>query len=220
METSVSRVRKLLRDQGLSVAEFARRTGVPDNRIRKQFERDGGIKQPDLNLYAKALGTSSLYLLTGFEEPASSGFRDSKDQARFMAPKDLVLVPAFTVPRASAGFGESDIEGITDASHAISARMAKIAKGKIAAVEIRGDSMEPKLSDHDYAIVDFGDTEPTTGKTYIFKFGGEILVKDWASLGPHRGRLISTNANYPPIDIDQTTDLKCIGRVLGKETLL
>ncbi len=71
-------------------------------------------------------------------------------------------------------------------------------------IRVRGNSMEPGMSEGDRIVVDTSRKTPATGETFVLWDGSGIVVKkvDVAPPaeggGPPRIRLISENPDYPP----------------------
>jgi phage repressor protein C with HTH and peptisase S24 domain len=79
---------------------------------------------------------------------------------------------------------------------------------------VRGESMEPKLHDGDFVLVDRGDREVRSGRCYVLRQGDEIIVKYITRLP--NGRLQATSENaaaFPPFLIELGVNVEIIGRV-------
>lgn len=77
------------------------------------------------------------------------------------------------------------------------------------ALPVSGDSMEPTFHDGDIILVD-GAEEIPVGKIGVFTINGEGYVK---VLG--KGEIISLNPDYAPIPLNECTDIRCNGEVIG-----
>ncbi len=78
------------------------------------------------------------------------------------------------------------------------------------ALRISGNSMEPKFRDGDILLV-HSTEQAQQGELGIFILDGAGYFKK------HGGdRLLSLNPAYPPIMLQDFTDVKCVGRVIGK----
>ncbi|WP_066546738.1 XRE family transcriptional regulator [Sphingomonas sp. CCH15-F11] len=84
-------------------------------------------------------------------------------------------------------------------------------------VGIKGDSMEPTLSDGDLAMIDLARREPSDG-VYALVLDGMLLVKRLALAGPGFVRVISDNKlSDGPRDIDveaEADNFRVVGRVV------
>lgn len=85
-------------------------------------------------------------------------------------------------------------------------------------VGVSGDSMEPHLKDKDLVLVDRAQTEITSGKTYVLRLDGHLLVKN-LQLVPHGlVQVASYNPGFPPYQVDladESIDISVIGRVVA-----
>jgi len=81
-------------------------------------------------------------------------------------------------------------------------------------IRVSGDSMEPMFSDGDKVLVKIQpDVEP--GEIGIFIIDNEGFIK---KKGEHE--LISINPIYDNIEIEEFTDYRCFGKVLGKAEIV
>lgn len=83
-------------------------------------------------------------------------------------------------------------------------------------LRVKGDSMEPTLSEGDMVLVDTGDTEPAGGGLYVLNWAGEALVKRLDR--DFDGTLMVTSDaehRFPPrrIDAAAADQVRIIGRV-------
>lgn len=127
------------------------------------------------------------------------------------------LVPVYNV-EASAGSGRIvDIEEHV-ANLAFSARyLAEMtsARGRdLAAIRVRGDSMEPTLLDDDMVLIDRTKTSLDYDGMFVLRFGEALHVK---RVGRGRTRttvqVISDNRIYPPVEMDRA-EIEVVGKVL------
>lgn len=136
-----------------------------------------------------------------------------------VAPGEPVpaLVPVYNV-EASAGPGRIvDIEEHV-ANLAFSARyLAEMtsARGRdLAAIRVRGDSMEPTLLDDDMVLIDRTKTSLDYDGMFVLRFGEALHVK---RVGRGRTRttvqVISDNRIYPPVEMDRA-EIEVVGKVL------
>lgn len=121
--------------------------------------------------------------------------------------KNTVVIDLYTLP-ASAGTGvmldDSDIEPIEiDADYLSDTK-------NYYAIRVSGDSMEPDFQDEDIVLVEAA-PKVDEGEIGIFILNNEEgFIK---KLG--HGCLISLNPKYEPIELDESDELLCRGRVLG-----
>ncbi|GLO70926.1 hypothetical protein MACH17_24430 [Phaeobacter inhibens] len=86
----------------------------------------------------------------------------------------------------------------------------------LAVVRVAGDSMEPKLSNGDLAVIDTTATEMRDGVTYVFRLGDDLLIKRLQILPQRQVNLCSHNPEYSPIQVELASgELTSIGRVVA-----
>ena len=86
--------------------------------------------------------------------------------------------------------------------------------GKLSAIAVEGDSMEPLLRDGDEILVDRTPRSPQDG-VHVIRVDGAVLVKRLQRARPGVLVLRSDNLAYPPVEHDQR-DVEVIGRVVWK----
>lgn len=81
-------------------------------------------------------------------------------------------------------------------------------------LRVHGDSMESKFYDGDYILVR---QQPVVdaGQIGIFAVNGEGYVKKMGT-----NMLISLNSDYPNVELNENTDFKCFGLVLGTTEII
>lgn len=83
-------------------------------------------------------------------------------------------------------------------------------------IVIKGDSMEPTLSDRESILINQAETEPKDGHIYVVRSDDVLWVKRVQRLPNHQVLLISDNKFYPPITIDlKADDFQVIGKVVN-----
>lgn len=80
---------------------------------------------------------------------------------------------------------------------------------------VDGDSMEPRVSDGDIALIDKGQTAPRAGKIYAVRLEDVIYLK---VLNTQPGKLIlsSYNIAYSPIEFDTRGDMVDCFSIIGR----
>lgn len=81
----------------------------------------------------------------------------------------------------------------------------------LVATTVTGDSMAPRISEHDVLLMNTADTERKVGQVYGFNHGGQFLVKRLA-YRLKRWYLDSDNAAYDPVLAEEDTFI--VGRVV------
>ena len=80
---------------------------------------------------------------------------------------------------------------------------------------VRGDSMEPTLSNNTLVIIDLDDVAIVDGKTFAVEYDGSLFVKNIQCLGANSIQLVSVNRIYSPILVESNRSFKVLGRVRG-----
>lgn len=83
---------------------------------------------------------------------------------------------------------------------------------RLFAVTVRGDSMEPTLTEGDLAVVNPDDIDVISG-IYVISFNNQVFVKRLLAM-PNGVRVISDNNLYQPFEIQPNDDVKVLGKVL------
>lgn len=131
-------------------------------------------------------------------------------EARRESAKDGTELP-MSEYAASAGTGNWLDEEYTTR---IKVKTTEAARRANVVIKVSGDSMEPLYTDGDKVLVKIQpDVEP--GEIGIFIVENEGYIK---KKGDHE--LISINPEYDNIPINEYTDYRCFGKVLGKAEIL
>ncbi|MFN4201861.1 MAG: helix-turn-helix transcriptional regulator [Tabrizicola sp.] len=127
------------------------------------------------------------------------------------------LVPVYNV-EASAGPGrivdlEEHIANLAFSPRYLAEMTA--ARGRdLAAIRVRGDSMEPTLLDDDIVLIDRTKTSLDYDGLFVLRFGEALHCK---RVGRGRSRatvqVISDNRIYPPVEMDRS-EIEVVGKVL------
>ena len=153
----------------------------------------------------------ALKILSVFETTAEAFFGFSEDSFAASIKKDVMLIPVME-QAFSAGHGQyvPDSDEITEYI-AVPNDLRKYGKS-LAASRVRGDSMEPTLSDGDTIICDNNGYDGTDGiYTIIYKGNGFVKRLQRTSDGV---KIISDNRFYDPMfENEESEDFKVIGKV-------
>lgn len=79
---------------------------------------------------------------------------------------------------------------------------------------VKGDSMEPVISEGSVVLIDEADTTPQKGRVYVARMDGEQFIKEFGGKDAGSDYWISANPVYKPIQIQAHQDYAVIGRVL------
>lgn len=164
-------------------------------------EHDDGMtdEERELTEYYRALDYSGKELV----QTLMSHEFDRVEAVRRITPRDDYSIIYYDFP-VSAGTGEfMDINTASVVS--LSQRPPKNADYML---RIAGNSMEPEFCDGDYVYVEKSDNVEH-GETGIFSYAGSVYIKVYTDDG-----LMSLNPDYKLIPGD--SDIKCLGRVIGK----
>lgn len=161
---------------------------------------------------SEVFGVSSTWMLTGkgskwVLEASGSGESDP----------EFVPIPKFTVS-ASAGNGVENVAEEAVGHYAFDRRWLRqrgLKPDRLAIITVSGDSMEPKLRNHDIILVDLDQRSASDGKTYVIRIGDELLVKHIQRISPSQIDLISANPTYPPRTVDLSKERDSI-QIIGK----
>lgn len=146
------------------------------------------------------------------------------DESALGAPEDISYVPTgewADIPRraveVSAGPGAlADADAPFDAFR-FSRRWLReqgFEPGRLSALRVTGDSMEPLLRDGDEVLVDER-PRPFRDGIHVVRRDDRLLVKRVAAQGQGRYSLLSQNLAYPPVAVEGD-ELEVIGRVVWK----
>ncbi len=133
---------------------------------------------------------------------------------------DFLPIPRFSVD-ASAGGGALVDKETQTGFYAFNRRWLdrrQLDPGSLAVIAVRGDSMEPKLSDGDLILVDRAQRQIADGIAYVLRIDTDLLVKNVQRVRPGVIALLSANALYPPREIDAEGldgEVEIIGRVVA-----
>lgn len=134
----------------------------------------------------------------------------------------FVKVPRYTVS-ATAGNGGSFASDFLEVTHYAFSRewidRRQLDPAQLQIINVRGDSMEPVLSDGDLILLDRSQQRPSDGGTFVVRIWDEHVVKHIQRTGENTISLISANKVYPPREIEllegDDRDFAIIGRVVA-----
>ena len=128
----------------------------------------------------------------------------------------LVMVPMVEA-RLSAGTGsfETSADVVRHYAFREDFLRRKGSPSHMALLRVSGDSMEPEIMDNDIVLIDQGKRDVTPGRLYAVGFDEAIYLKRIDIL-PGKVILKSTNAAYPPVELDTRGDCEDAFRVIGR----
>lgn len=177
----------------------------------KRIEDGKAPLTPDVGRrLADALGVSVLEVMGPRVLPMSGDMAD-----------EFILVPHYDV-EVSAGHGalndhEPEIGSLAFRKDWVHRR--GLDPGQLATVMVRGDSMEPELSDGDTVLVDRSQRQVLGDDLYVLRLSSALYVKRIQRLPGGRLQVTSLNPAYSTFEIDQgdpPEDVEVLGRVVWR----
>lgn len=205
------RILSLRQAQKLTRKAFAEAIGVGEGKV--QALETGAQKADHITLAAiiDRFEVSANWLLMGGIDEES----DSNPVTSF------VQIPRYTVS-ASAGNGSSFVGDEMDITYyAFNIQWIKrrgLDPKELQIIEVKGDSMEPKLWDGDLILIDRSQNAPKDGKSFVVRVWDEFVVKHVQIIGQSAISLISANSVYPPRELKlplDERDFQIIGQVVA-----
>lgn len=174
-------------------------------------------------------GADANYILTGLKTITAGNSNaysssllndDIGEKSIDYTNNEYAEIPHYNV-QAAAGSGRLATEEET--LKPLSFRRDWLAKrhltpANLAIVSVSGDSMEPYLKDEDLVLVDRSQITITSGKTYVLRLDGHLLVKNLQLLPHGLVQVASFNPGFPPYQVDlsdESLDMAVIGRVVA-----
>lgn len=160
------------------------------------------------------IGFNANWLLTGEGE-----MLQGENTEAHPLGEDYILVPRYEV-RASAGGGamvhsEQIVDYLSFKAEWVRNSLGASARD-LALINVKGDSMEPTLSNEDLILVDLRAHQVEDNAIYVLQLDGALLVKRLQRMFDSSVIVSSDNAIYKPETIrgDAVKDLNVIGRVV------
>lgn len=200
MKTTAERIREGMEIRGLKQTDLVERTGISKGALSSYISGRYVPKQNNIHLISKALGVSEAWLM-GNDVPMD------RDLANF---KSGISIPVYG--RVAAGIPIEMIEEIIDMEE-ITEDLAK--SGSFFGLQIKGDSMEPKISEGDVVIVRQQEDAESGDIVIVTVNGTDAACK---RLRKYRDgiELISTNPSYGPKFFNNKQIEEMPVRIIGK----
>jgi phage repressor protein C with HTH and peptisase S24 domain len=204
-----ARLLALATERGVSLASLSRLIGKNASYLQ-QFLRKGSprkLEETDRAVLARFFGVAETEL-----GGAQEKYREQPHSGRG-AWIDVPRLPLFASAGPGAAAGDEDAIG----SFRFSARWLRdqgLQPGRLSAIAVRGDSMEPTLRDGDEILVDQTPQAWRDG-IHVVRLDGALVVKHLDTSRPGHLRLLSDNPIYHPIDC-AGHDVEVLGRVVWK----
>lgn len=215
--TVADRIKYRREELGFTQSELAQKAGYSDKTSVSKIENSGdNISMKKVRRIAKALSVSPSYLM-GWDY----GYIILDDLPKYEIDKDENenIQPSTTIPRkipvlgrVAAGIPIDMIEDIIDEEE-----IPGDLKGEYFALRIKGDSMEPKISDGDVVIVR-QQPDVESGEIAIVTVNGDDATCKRVMKYSDGLMLLSNNPNYKPMqftkDDIQGKPIRILGRVV------
>ncbi len=206
-------IKRYRNDHTLSMDAFSERSGISKAYIslleKNRHPKTGKEISPSIQCIRQAA--------QGMNMDFDDLFALLDGKVEVNTPQQSQAIQARKIPvlgRVAAGIPINAITEIIDTEE-ISEDMAKT--GDFFALQIQGDSMEPKISNGDVVIVRQQD-DAETGDTVIALINGDDAVCKRLRKYKEGLELISTNPSYAPLYFDEETiknkPVKIIGKVV------
>lgn len=206
-------IKRYRNDHALSMDAFSERSGISKAYIslleKNRHPKTGKKISPSIQCIRQAA--------QGMNMDFDDLFALLDGKVEVNTPQQSQAIQARKIPvlgRVAAGIPINAITEIIDTEE-ISEDMAKT--GDFFALQIQGDSMEPKISNGDVVIVRQQD-DAETGDTVIALINGDDAVCKRLRKYKEGLELISTNPSYAPLYFDEETiknkPVKIIGKVV------
>lgn len=215
-----NRIRIGIGSKYLSLKDFCEDAGVSYRTLQHYLSEKRGVSADFLITLGEQVGVSASWVLTGrgsmfiVEDEQSvhtpSGLAEAG--VEFATPEqlaDFVSVPALDGQTSPGSVGH----------YALSRawlNQQKLDPDALAVVLVTGDSMEPRLSDGDLAVINTADTDLRDGVTYAVQLGEEVITKRLQVLPLKHVKLCAINGEFEPIVVDLSAgELTLLGRVVA-----
>lgn len=190
-------IKRLREAKGMSQDALAKLTGYTDRSSITKIEKGQvDLQQSKIDLFARALGTTSRELV-GWDD--LSTYRKKG-------------IPINVLGRVAAGIPIEAIEDIIDTEE-ITEELA--ATGDFFGLQIKGDSMEPRITEGDVVIVRQQD-DAETGETVIVLINGEDATCKRLKKYSEGIMLISNNPKYEPMVFSNQEIIEKPIKIIGK----
>lgn len=205
---------------------WAAKIGLSQGTFNRMWKDGISPKGDTLLLISEKTGCSIDWLLTGEGEVKRGEQADLRAQdhvAQYASIEDLVkdyvLVPRYDV-KASAGVGtvihsEQVVDHLVFKAEWVRNALGVAAKD-LALISVKGDSMEPTLSNGDLILIDISSNYVEDNAIYVLQYNGTLLVKRIQRRMDGSVTIMSDNSVYSPETLTGhlVEQLNVIGRVV------
>lgn len=203
-----ARIREERERLKLNQEQFGSLGGVSRN-TQMRYESNERAADSDYLANLREAGVDVLYILGGTRSGAQS----------LVGMDDFVMVPRYDV-RASAGHGavvhsEQVVDHLAFREEWVRNALG-VSQKDLALITVKGDSMEPTLSNEDLILVDMRSQSIGDNSIYVLRNDGQLLVKRVQRKLDGTLVIKSDNAAYDPevVDSKHAAKLRVLGRVV------
>lgn len=209
---------------GMNQTQFGDLAGVT-KKTQMLYEGEQRSPKADYLTSIAQAGVDVQYLLTGNRSVSGSNGAQLACRVADGTPiglgsqtpsGDAVPVAMYDI-EAAAGAGRSlEAEPIKTTLYFPPEQLSALglSPGRVAGVQVRGDSMEGTLEDGDWTLVDLGNTDPRQEGVFLLLISGERRIKRVQRLAGGALYLISDNEHYQPemIPPERMREVEILGR--------
>lgn len=203
MATIAERMREALNLRGMKQTELVELTGIGKSSISTYLSGEYEPKQRNIYKIAEALRVNEAWLM-GFDVPMNKTIHTENTSTKG------IKIPVLGYVRA--GIPIEAVEDILDYEE-ISQEMAS--QGEYFALSIKGDSMEPRITEGDVVIVRKQGIVENGELAVVLVNGNDATVKKFY-MNENGVTLISTNPSYEPFYYSKEQVEKLPVQIIGK----
>lgn len=237
MSTLPVRIAQAREHKGLNQSELARAMGVTPQAVQNWESGKASPRGTRLTELAKVLGVPVQELLVGPVRQGSHHCENETDPAKLTHPdmlpismwddstpldEDEIEVPFLKEVELSAGSGRFSVDNHSRAK----LRFGKytfmrlgVQPSNVVCMPVKGNSMEPLLSDGSTVAVDTGATTVVDGKMYGIFYEEMLRVKILYRLAGGKLRIRSFNRDEYEDEVADASAVRIIGRVFQASTI-
>lgn len=202
----------------ITQARLSEALGVSVDRIKSLSSGRVAMFSPgEIRALVQNLHVNPVWIATGEGEMFQSA--NSPPATSSTVPDGFILVPHYEV-QASAGNGalvhsEQIVDYLAFKADWVRNTLG-VAQKDLALISVKGDSMEPTLSNEDLILVDMRKSRVEDNAIYVLQLDGTLLVKRIQRKLDGTLHVMSDNSRYQPeiVGADRSADLHVLGRVV------
>lgn len=205
------RILQIRQRENLSRKAFGERIGVKEGKVQAIETGAQRVDHETLEAITDCFDVSANWLLKG----AIDDERDTTPASAF------VQIPRYSVSAEAGNSGSFVSDPLDITYYAFSLQWIKrrgLDPKELQIIEVKGDSMEPKLWEGDLILIDRSQTDPKDGKAFVVRVWDEFVVKHVQIIGQSAISLLSANTVYPPRELKlplDDRDFQIIGQVVA-----